>query len=197
MNLNEYQRMALETGDRITLENQMQLIDYQAHAISTAVYPGELWYPSLGLGGEAFEFIEKLYDPKHGVGEETAKELGDVLWYAANVAQDVGLTLQDVAGVETFEELTGYPEEEWLFPVLARGMGPILESAKKTFRDDEGAVSDARRGKIKAGLKIVLNVLAEYAIENGTTLAKVAQANIDKLKSRQERGVLKGSGDNR
>lgn len=197
MNLNEYQRITLTMGDRIILENRMRLNDYQTDAIATAVYPEHLWYPSLGMGGEVFEFIEKLHDPQHGVGKETAKELGDVLWYVANVAQDAGLTLEEIAGVNKFSELRGYPEEEWLFPVLARGMGPVLESAKKTFRDDDGIVSETRRGKIKDGLKIVLNVLAEYAVENDTTLEAVAEGNIAKLKSRQERGVLKGSGDNR
>ena len=36
---------------------------------------------------------------------------------------------------------------------------------------------------------------ARLSIELGVALSKVAQGNLDKLASRKERGVIKGSGD--
>ena len=43
----------------------------------------------------------------------------------------------------------------------------------------------------------VLWYVAQVATEAGLDLEEVAQANLDKLLSRQERGVLSGSGDSR
>ena len=39
--------------------------------------------------------------------------------------------------------------------------------------------------------------VAQVATEAGLELEEIAQANLDKLLSRQERGVLSGSGDSR
>jgi len=43
----------------------------------------------------------------------------------------------------------------------------------------------------------VLWYVAQVATEAGLDLEEVAQANLDKLASRAERGVLSGSGDDR
>jgi NTP pyrophosphatase (non-canonical NTP hydrolase) len=51
--------------------------------------------------------------------------------------------------------------------------------------------------KIKAELGDVLWYLAAVAKEYNLKLSDVAQYNMDKLKDRAERGVLRGSGDNR
>lgn len=57
-------------------------------------------YNTLGMVGEAGEFAEKV--KKHardGVWnrEDAAKELGDVLWYLARIADDMGYTLEEIA----------------------------------------------------------------------------------------------------
>lgn len=80
----------------------MTFDDYQAAAKKTAIYPEQykVIYPALGLAGESGEVAEKVkkwirdgkLDP-----EAVKKELGDVLWYVAAVASDLGLTLSDVA----------------------------------------------------------------------------------------------------
>jgi hypothetical protein len=43
----------------------------------------------------------------------------------------------------------------------------------------------------------VLWYVAQVASELGLDLEEIAQQNLDKLLSRQQRGVLSGSGDNR
>lgn len=89
----------------------MTLSEYQERARSTARYPEEaaLLYPVLKLSGEAGEVAEKLGKLMRDDGwlpgreldeaarEALAKELGDVLWYVASVAADLGTTLDEVA----------------------------------------------------------------------------------------------------
>lgn len=86
----------------------MQLSDYQERSRATAVYPGagdNLTYPALGLCGEAGEAAEKvkkaLRDDGGALTEERraalAAELGDVLWYLAQLATEAGLDLDEIA----------------------------------------------------------------------------------------------------
>ena len=84
----------------------MNINDYQEKAISTAVYPKDqgLAYLALGLTGEAGEVAEKIKkairDTDHVWSrDDLAKELGDVLWYAANLADHIGYGLEEVAQI--------------------------------------------------------------------------------------------------
>jgi len=93
-----------------------------------------------------------------------------------------------------------YPREAWLaYPALglAGEAGEVAEHAKKAIRDDAGSVSPERREKMAKELGDVLWYVAQLASELGLDLDAVAQANLDKLLSRQRRGVLSGSGDDR
>jgi NTP pyrophosphatase (non-canonical NTP hydrolase) len=93
-----------------------------------------------------------------------------------------------------------YPREAWLaYPALglAGEAGEVAEHAKKAIRDDAGEVSDERRAAMAKELGDVLWYVAQLASELGLDLDEVAQGNLDKLLSRQRRGVLSGSGDER
>ncbi len=93
-----------------------------------------------------------------------------------------------------------YPRAAWLsYPALglAGEAGEVAEHAKKAIRDDAGEVSDERRAKMSKELGDVLWYVAQLASELELDLDDVAQANLDKLLSRQRRGVLSGSGDER
>ena len=80
--------------------------DYQKAALTTAVYPESMKvnYPTLGMCGEAGEVadkVKKVYRDKGGVFDEDtkkeiAKEIGDVLWYCAVLANDLGYSLEEV-----------------------------------------------------------------------------------------------------
>lgn len=84
----------------------MTLNDYQHAALETAVYPKEykIVYPALGITGEAGECsdkVKKIIRDNHGEftdekKQEIAKEIGDVLWYCAALAHDIGYTLEEV-----------------------------------------------------------------------------------------------------
>ena len=76
---------------------------YQAKARETAIYPPDyaMIYPLLGLVGEVGEFCNKykkvIRDGTPFSKEDAQSELGDILWYVANVASDFGLSLDEVA----------------------------------------------------------------------------------------------------
>jgi len=86
-------------------KSSMDFNAYQERANKTAIYPEEykLTYPTLGLAGEAGEVAEKVKkivrDGKDIKKEahEIAKELGDVLWYVAQIATELGTDLETVA----------------------------------------------------------------------------------------------------
>jgi NTP pyrophosphatase (non-canonical NTP hydrolase) len=86
----------------------MDFSEYQQKARQTAKYPviGDgVIYPTLGLTNEAGEVagkIKKIFRDKGGVisaadREALKAELGDVLWYLAQVATELGLSLAEIA----------------------------------------------------------------------------------------------------
>tara|TARA_R100000152_G_C6781143_1_gene215039 strand:+ start:244 stop:570 length:327 start_codon:yes stop_codon:yes gene_type:complete len=87
----------------------MQMNIYQALVRNTAIYPREhsIIYPALGLAGESGEVCEKIKKYLRGDYtlsdeekiEELEKEIGDVLWYLANLASDLHLSLEDIANM--------------------------------------------------------------------------------------------------
>jgi NTP pyrophosphatase (non-canonical NTP hydrolase) len=93
-----------------------------------------------------------------------------------------------------------YPRETWLaYPALglAGEAGEVAEHAKKAIRDDGGAVGDERKRAMAKELGDVLWYVAQIATELGLDLDEIARQNLEKLLSRQQRGVLSGSGDDR
>ena len=86
----------------------MNFEEYQSEASQTALYPrrlSNLEYPTLGLAGEAGEvanIVKKIQRDNDGVitDETRAKlkdELGDVLWYISACADELELTLDEIA----------------------------------------------------------------------------------------------------
>ena len=82
--------------------------EYQDKARSTAAYPEigvNYIYPALGLcgeSGEVAEKIKKIIRDNGGVVSdekriEIKKELGDVMWYVANLCSELDLEMEDVA----------------------------------------------------------------------------------------------------
>lgn len=102
----------------------MTFSDYQKDSRATAIYPRDerpYVYPTLGLTSEAGEVASKI---KKAIRDEAGvisperlsvlrDELGDVLWYVAQLATELGLSLDDVAG-RNLEKLASRKERHQL-----------------------------------------------------------------------------------
>ena len=80
---------------------------------------------------------------------------------------------------------------------LAGEAGEVCEKVKKIMRDKGGVLSEADSLELSKELGDVLWYVSALACEINVGLSTIAEENIDKLSSRQERGSLQGSGDNR
>lgn len=97
----------------------MTLNEYQQKALETAIYPEQykVIYPALGLTGEAGEVADKVKKViRDGHGQlsdekrlEIAKEVGDVCWYIATMAHDIGYTLEEICQMN-YEKLSSRKE---------------------------------------------------------------------------------------
>lgn len=89
------------------MENQLTFRDYQKQAILTnRINGGEfssIIVPLLGLAGEAGSLLSEYKkwmregDRYRPFTDQVAEEIGDILWYLANIAEREGLDLQDIA----------------------------------------------------------------------------------------------------
>lgn len=78
---------------------------YQELAAKTAIYPNnmDILYPALGLGeaGEIQNKVKKIYrdglELTPELRESIAAEIGDLLWYCAILARDLGVSFGWVA----------------------------------------------------------------------------------------------------
>jgi NTP pyrophosphatase (non-canonical NTP hydrolase) len=75
--------------------------------------------------------------------------------------------------------------------------GEVAEKVKKIIRDKNSIVSEEDKVELAKELGDVLWYIAVFAHDLGVPLDQIAQTNLDKLKSRKDRGVLGGAGDNR
>jgi NTP pyrophosphatase (non-canonical NTP hydrolase) len=86
----------------------MNFEEYQSEACQTAHYPqrmSNLEYPTLGLAGEAGEvanIVKKIQRDHGGVVNDEIRgklkdELGDVLWYISACADELGISLDEIA----------------------------------------------------------------------------------------------------
>ena len=89
MTLNQYQTEAMRTASGVTNASNENLILNGAMGLC-------------GESGEVADKIKKIYRDNNGIisednKEQLVKEMGDVLWYLANMATDLNVTLEDVA----------------------------------------------------------------------------------------------------
>ncbi len=86
----------------------MDFSKYQKESRKTALYPDlgeDFVYPALGVAGEAGEVVENVKKVLRDDGrkitterkEAIKKEMGDLLWYLAQLATEFDIDLNDVA----------------------------------------------------------------------------------------------------
>ncbi len=90
-------------------------------------------------------------------------------------------------------------EYKLVYPVLGlvNEAGEVAGKVKKLMRDDQGQLTEERFNDILSELGDVLWYVTATADDLGITISDVFFNNYQKLKSRQERGVIKGNGDHR
>lgn len=109
----DYPRRMSTPTEEITrrIKHSACMNDYQAAVAETAIYPESgtgsalaLAYVGLGLGeaGEIQGKIKKIIRDDAGVVTDAtriavAKELGDLLWYAARLASEISMPLETIA----------------------------------------------------------------------------------------------------
>lgn len=80
---------------------------------------------------------------------------------------------------------------------LASESGEVAGVIKKAIRDNHGFISPETKSKLESELGDCLWYLSQLCEEIGSSLSRVAVANLTKLHNRKQRNVLQGSGDNR
>lgn len=75
--------------------------------------------------------------------------------------------------------------------------GEVAEKLKKLIRDKQGVITPGDKAEITKELGDVLWYITTISHLLGSSLEEVAEANNQKLLSRQQRDALGGSGDNR
>jgi NTP pyrophosphatase (non-canonical NTP hydrolase) len=96
-----------EADNWIKEKYKMDFNKYQETAVETAIYPDthRILYPALGMAGEAGEVANKvkkiIRDGPENMPDDwkdqLASEIGDVLWYCAALANDIGMPLSLIA----------------------------------------------------------------------------------------------------
>ncbi len=174
----------------------MNWAEYQLCALKTAVYPKGfvgLVYTTLGLPDEIQEFNDSLHI------KDQNKELGDICWYVACCAYEAGLSIEniEVLAIDLKDQLHNNP----LLAIIQMqsSAGVICGIVKKYLRDEDylkHKMSINKKAKVKYELaSIIASIDCICKNSNKIPLENIMEMNLKKLKSRQDRGKLKGSGD--
>ena len=93
-----------------------------------------------------------------------------------------------------------YPDDRRIiYPTLGLTgeAGEVADKVKKVIRDNGQQFTDERKLEIAKEIGDVLWYCATLSRDLGFDLEEVARMNVEKLRSRKERHLLHGSGDNR
>lgn len=99
-------------------------------------------------------------------------------------------------------ETAVYPKENNLGIIyttlgLASEAGEVAGKYKKVIRDMKSEMTDEVKKEMGKEVGDVLWYVSQVCTELGLSLEEIAAENINKLRSRKERGRLSGNGDNR
>ncbi len=168
----------------------MNLREYQTASRATAIYPRDraLEYCVLGLISEVGELAGKLKKsirdgtPEDVLREQILDELGDCLWYCAQIATEKDAKI--LAG-----------------PPASTGLRSLVAPRIATLGSLSGVlgcnIAHWSSLTIAGELPRLVHQIAYIATAFGSSLESVLDRNIAKLASRQRRGVLQGEGDGR
>lgn len=184
---------------------------YSSFCASTAKYPLEVENPYLALGlcSEAAELQGALVALYGGLGyNEFFKELGDCQWYLCRMANAYGFEYgQLVSDAKMDYGRVMHEPFPKAIEELTRQSGLIAGRIKKQLRDGHLWNGEQReefryllRGHMLQVLVqtfVTLDRLWRVSGGKSGNFDALLQANIDKLRGREERGTLQGDGDSR
>jgi NTP pyrophosphatase (non-canonical NTP hydrolase) len=168
--------------------------EYQKQALTTAIYPkkAKILYPVFELINESVEFYEKI-------GEEgQIHELGDCFWAISSLCHDLNFDINSIYENATESDAFEYTDVWDASLDLINCSAKICGITKKWLRDEKTKLpSDDKLMEIEYELSEYMAACFFICDSLKVTWKEVAQMNLDKLFSRQSRGKLHGSGDNR
>src|SRR5688572_9671856 len=133
----------------------------------------------VGELGELLQELEERVPDKAKI----AKEAGDLCWYIAETATVVGVELRDINRTTSDSEIRD----------LTLQICEIVEYVKKSWRHKSRPVA----GQLQTDLQLALSFLTQILYYSELTLDVVLEQNLEKLRSRKDRGVIHGSGSER
>lgn len=160
---------------------------------------------SMGLSGESAEVVELVnrYVYGHDVFDKNkiAKELGDLLWYSARIADSVGIKFSELVGYQMFDDYMVEKAHNNLVinDIIEKGYDNVLVHQVMNLVASGGQITDQLKKVTFQGhefdkrqiifhLRDVVYGIAILSYMVGTKLSKVALMNIDKLRARYPKG---------
>ena len=186
----------------------MNFIHYQEKAWSTAVYNNKGENPVYicegldGESGEVQEIIKRMHRQQGLDLEKLNGESGDSLWYIQGMYSEFMLSMinceMSVYQSDCVASLKAFDIHHWSLQ-LGAGVGKVLGWVDDLVYNPEyyHYPQDHLTLSLKDHLEDCLRSLTMIIHSAGLQLEDVAQFNLDKLASRQERGVLRGTGSDR
>lgn len=180
----------------------MDIEHYQKFVNKTAFFPKSsqgrnLSYLVMGIVeevGEIFEFIvkkETLNENKY-ILEQTIKESGDLLWYITAICNEINFSLERLMQYTKVKKNKHISNNSLLIY-----LGNLSGAVKKMIRDDNEKITDKKSDLIINNLCYILIFVLQLCDENNVKFKVVLEINAKKIKDRQKRGTLKGSGNDR
>lgn len=106
----EYQRLAMRTNDGMATSR----LEFHVEANRDVADIGGLLNGCLGLAGESGELLDMfkkwIFHNKTLDREHAKKELGDVLWYVAEIAHSFGWSLDEIMQMNVDKLKARYPD---------------------------------------------------------------------------------------
>lgn len=166
----------------------MDLTEYQAAALRTAGATREYWHrlavAGMGLAGEAGEVLSELQELDEDGGALVA-EVGDILWYCAEIASTTGI---DLNSVPLTPQARGLSKTEQGVSLVIRACA-LCDYLKKIVR----GTHEADESRVRTLLGDVLSAVEMIARRAGTNIPAVCEENIRKLDARYPGGFPKVS----
>lgn len=180
----------------------MDIEHYQKFVNKTAFFPKSsqgrnLSYLVMGIVeevGEIFEFIVKkeTLNENEYILEQTIKESGDLLWYITAICNEINFSLERLMQYAKVKKNKHISNSSLLIY-----LGNLSGAVKKMIRDDNEKITDKKSDLIINNLCYILMFVLQLCDENNVKFKVVLEINAKKIKDRQKRGTLKGSGNDR